>query len=469
MLAANVARLIRMSELMLLLRSSRGSHNGTEPVCQVHAPQDCSPTIRNWGPRDLVKLGASLAFNTTHAAWQYRGKLRVECLVRAAVEVIRRHSILRSMVHRSRDEWCFAAEQSFGPEISHLEVASSSSDADDEAMELLASAIWRPFRVDSEAPMRLVIVKIAEEHYFLGFVIHHFFADAYSTRICSYELAMFYEAYSTDQPVACTELPLQYVDYMASMEEWSRGLNFDTFVSYWSEYLQGARGLSFVSGAAEKAGVVLSRSLSDSVRSLGRSERIGANAVWDAAYQVALWLLSGQSDITILTATVGRKHKELVNLIGQFSGVLPLRGRISGSQTFRTFLRQMRRAQLESLPYTSVPWHLMADRCGGHLRGGVPTINFVPEEFLPIDSFGPILEVPAPRYSPDYSGQSFLVMVHDRLQFEVVCSGNIVQPFSIAQFPRVLEQVVVELTQNPDGDLSLLPAACGSTVFKESE
>jgi aspartate racemase len=75
-----------------------------------------------------------------------------------------------------------------------------------------------------------------------------------------------------------------------------------------------------------------------------------------SAFYWLLAKLSGQRDIVIGTDLANRTTIETERLIGFFVNVLPIRGRISGDQTFTEFFGDMRESMLDAFAHQETPF-----------------------------------------------------------------------------------------------------------------
>src|SRR5206468_4082077 len=80
----------------------------------------------------------------------------------------------------------------------------------------------------------------------------------------------------------------------------------------------------------------------------GRAEGATLFMTLMAAFQALLHRYTGQTDLTVGTATAGRPSPELAGTMGFFVNTVVIRGDLSGDPSFRTFLARVREACLEA-------------------------------------------------------------------------------------------------------------------------
>src|SRR5262245_43963625 len=69
--------------------------------------------------------------------------------------------------------------------------------------------------------------------------MHHIVSDGWSMGVLVKEVAALYSAFSTGQPAALEELPIQYADYAVWQREWLRGEVLERQLDYWRGQLAG--------------------------------------------------------------------------------------------------------------------------------------------------------------------------------------------------------------------------------------
>jgi hypothetical protein len=185
------------------------------------------------------------------------------------------------------------------------------------------------------------------------------------------ELGALYEAYSEGQPSPLPELPIQYADYAAWQREWLPANALDKQLLYWKKQLTGAPALlelpidrprpAVQSYRGGRQHLTLAGDLSDKIIDLSRREGVTLFMTLFAAFQVLLSHYSGKDDIVVGTPIAGRNSKETEGLIGVFINTLILRSDLSGEQSFRDLLRQVRDTSLNAYANQDLPFEKLID------------------------------------------------------------------------------------------------------------
>src|SRR5205085_12565773 len=128
-----------------------------------------------------------------------------------------------------------------------------------------------------------------------------------SIKILIREMGALYEAYADEREAALPELPLQYADFAAWQRGWLQGDVLEEQLSYWKRQLADASPLlelptdrprppvQSYRGAHET--LLLSESLSLSLKELGRREGATLFMTLLAAFSTLLYRYTNQADI----------------------------------------------------------------------------------------------------------------------------------------------------------------------------
>lgn len=372
--------------------------------------------------------------------------------------MVRRHSILNCTLTYLDGGWRYAANRASKIDLCVLDTGVTGTDAEADSLFTLNEFLFREFDLDKEGPLRIGCVRIALQDYFIGVAIHHSFTDVYSNRIFSFELAASYEALCGNRKPAHRQLPLDFFDYMTSVDEWAQGADAKAFIAYWLKYLQGAHLPQYRRTDELFGGVfTLPHALSGHVRAICAAERIGPNIFWEAVHHVALYRLLDSEDVTTLSVDVGRRQNELIGMMGQFVNLLPCRSRISAGLTLRKLMRELNRMHRESAPYRATPYDLIAERCEFSYASALGQLNFLPREFLPLPTLGAVQPTRLPHGARARIIYPYSVVVVDSSEFEVGCIGHVCEPFTIADMRAMLERAAISLAIEPDSEFSKLP------------
>jgi amino acid adenylation domain-containing protein len=230
---------------------------------------------------------------------------------------------------------------------------------------LIIGKIIRPFDL-SRAPLLRVGLIEQEEHLHLLVVdVHHTIYDGTSQAVVFKEFMVLYAG------ERLPELSIQYKDY----SEWqTRNLETESIKqqgNYWQNEFQGEIPVlnlpyDFIRPTVQSyKGTVVKFELSSDetkgLRILASQQGVTLYMVLFTIFTVLLSRLSSQQDIVIGTPTAGRKHPDLVALIGMFLNTLALRNYPALDKTFQVFLQEVKERILQAFENQDYPFEQLVE------------------------------------------------------------------------------------------------------------
>jgi amino acid adenylation domain-containing protein len=341
------------------------------------APDDGPPPLspaqeRLWF---LHRLDPDDAAYNMYVVWRLRGPLDGEALAGAFRDLVARHDTLRTH-YPERDGKPVAVVGPDCPAIEHLllDGASTGVDGDgapraaeDEARRLVAERTNAPFDLTTAPPLRVTLVRLAQDDHVLCVVLHHIAGDGWSLNILGDDLTRFYEARCAGTTAALPALPLRYGD----VARLRRGREDGAALDYWREQLADPPVLELPTDRprpqvpAHRGGFhsfELPSALTERLERTGQERGATLFMVLLAAYQVLLARHSGQTDILVGSPSAGRDHVEFEQMVGYFADTLVLRGDLSGDLSFTGLLDRTRSTVLDAMAHQDVPFEkVLAD------------------------------------------------------------------------------------------------------------
>src|SRR5205085_9451638 len=297
----------------------------------------------------LDQLKHNSVYNIATAR-RLRGPLDFHTLERALAEIIRRHETLRTRieVEDGRPLALINALEAF-----HLEVVDLSELEESErgAQKQARREADREFELERGGLLRAKLLRLEEQEHVLLVTMHHIISDGWSMGLLFNELSALYNAFSKGERSPLEELEIQYADYAVWQRQYLSAERMAREVNYWREQLSGSSGLlQLPTDRARPAlqsyrgGVVRFRLGEEVCRGLRElSRRAGSTLFMTllATYQVLLWRLSGERDISVGTPVAGRTRSEVEPLIGLFVNTLVMRTQIDSRESFTELLNRV--------------------------------------------------------------------------------------------------------------------------------
>jgi len=208
----------------------RGPQRRTSPIVNYHR--------NRWAQIKSGELGLEFV-NSTHAALRFPGQLNISALQSSIRTLTARHSILNTFVADTPDDPMFVVNSDRETPLEIIDLSGIEA-SEVVAKKIATERIWKPFDAGAESQLRVFAIRLSGTEYVVGFVINHFIADAWSVRIVIGELLHAYAAFEAGVEPSLPELPIQYFDYVAGINEWIRSGAAKSSATYWLEYLRNA-------------------------------------------------------------------------------------------------------------------------------------------------------------------------------------------------------------------------------------
>ncbi|QMU71796.1 non-ribosomal peptide synthetase [Streptacidiphilus sp. P02-A3a] len=237
------------------------------------------------------------------------------------------------------------------------------------AGELVRAETARPFRLDQEPPLRALLVKVSEEEHLLTLTAHHIAVDAWSVDLITRDLGLLYRA----RVAGGTPPPpsrIQYADFAAWQDRWSRGGLPQTQLAHWRERLGGLTPLELPTDRPRPAvrdprgdllAVAVPGELAEAVAELARSQAVTPFVVLLAAFDVLLARYTRQTDVSVGTPTAGRTRPEVEEVVGSFINTVVLRADLDGDPSFAALLRRVHLDVVAAYSHQDLPFERLVD------------------------------------------------------------------------------------------------------------
>jgi acyl-CoA synthetase (AMP-forming)/AMP-acid ligase II len=295
------------------------------------------------------------------------GPLNVAALEKSLNEIIRRHEVLRTHFPMNNGTAIQVIASNLNLTLSVTDL-SDWPDRETEAQRLAASEAQRSFDLAQGPLIRVGLLRLNKDVHVLLLTMHHIVFDGWSMGVLLRELATLYNAFCIGKPSPLAKLPVQYVDF--AHWQWLQGETLNTQLSYWKQKLADISVLNLPTDRPRpavqtfrggKQSLVLSKSLSDSLKALSQQENVTLFMTLLAAFQILLHRYTGQDDIIVGSPIAGRHLVETEKLIGVFINTLVLRTDFSGNPTFQTLLARVRETALGAYAHQTLPFEKLVE------------------------------------------------------------------------------------------------------------
>jgi hypothetical protein len=305
-------------------------------------------------------------------AVRLRGQLNIAVLEQSLNEIVRRHEALRTTftLIDGRPMQVIGAPVPLA--LLLLEVSGSSTDEQEIMVQQLATReVQQSFDLGRGPLLRVTVLRLGAEEHVVFLTMHHIVADGWSMGVFVRELVALYEAFAAGRSSPLPELPIQYADFACWQRQWLQGKTLEVQLAYWKKQL-GNPGPPLLLPADRPRPAVQSfrgarwsftfpALLSESLRSRSQQEGCTLFMTLLAAFQMLLFVYSGQDDIVVGTDVANRSRVETEGLIGFFVNQLVLRTSLSGNPTFREVLRRVHEVTLAAYAHQDLPFDRLVE------------------------------------------------------------------------------------------------------------
>jgi len=377
---------------------------GTASIGLAIPPADRSrPLPMSFGQQQMWLLHQSLpdpAIYNQPVACHLTGRVDRE-KVRRALELVQdRHEVLRTALRESGSDLVQVVTPAGQAILPWQELDLTGVPADQQAAVWQASLLGesrRPFDL-AQAPLwRVHWLKLAETRHILAFIFHHAIIDEWSLRLLVRELELSYRSGGSLATATLPALAVQYADFAVWQNRQLSASRAEELRRYWQEQLQDLpppmelpadrpKPLHPSGGGAIHHFQIHGPTVSG-LRQLARQEKTTLFTVVLAAWQLWLHRYTGQTDLLVGIPVALRERPEVQPLLGYFLNSLPVRARISGSQSFQELVGHARDTLLGGFSHADLPIDKIAELAGkpfGSGQAGLFQVMFVLlEEGLP--------------------------------------------------------------------------------------
>ena len=296
-----------------------------------------------------------------------RGPLDERILRESLGDIVRRQDVLRTRFTQVDGEPRQVIDPTAQLQLDVENLSATPAAARDSA----AEQIWKreaagAFHLDTDLPIRVVLIRLGENEHQLVVTMHHVVADGTSMVLFLREIVEHYAARSRGGTPAVLDLPIQYGAYAKSQRRWLASPDGRQALNYWVDRFSGELptlelpadrirpAVQTFRGASQN--VTLSSDTSALLRALSRRHGSTLFMTMLAALNAVLFRFGGDEDIVVGAPTAGRDDERVTGLLGMFVNTLALRTDLSGNPTFDDLLIRVRDVCLKGFANQDLPF-----------------------------------------------------------------------------------------------------------------
>lgn len=320
------------------------------------------------------KLGgddANRAYNESISIY-FEGELNIDHLEKAVNHLVNRHESLRAV---------FSTNGQFMTVFKNLKTILFFKDATLEKTSAANTYLNKFINNEANYVFNLVkgplikfgLIKTATKAFTLVITAHHIICDGWSLGIFLQELGVLYSAYNqNNQP----ELPksVNFSDYADDNSDLIESDSYNTIENYWiNTYKSSIPNYNLPtdyyfpksrSYASKRLDFSLSKEALNLIKQCGLNNNSSLVTTLLAAFEVFVFKVTGETDITIGLPAAGQSVTGMQQLIGHCVNLLPLRAKLTNNQTFTEYLIQRKSTLFDAYEHQQLSF--------GHLLKKIP-------------------------------------------------------------------------------------------------
>jgi nonribosomal peptide synthetase DhbF len=314
---------------------------------------------------------ANTAYNMG-VALRIRGKADIAALSASFDDLRLRHEILRSRIQLIDDRPYQLIEPWVAGSL-RVDDLSGRADADAAALELVNVDLRQVFDLSNESVVRARVIKIAEDSFVFGLVLHHIAGDQWSMGVFGRELTILYNRRRAGTSAALDPLPVSYLDFA----HWERSgvsqSQSERQLGFWTRQLENLPTVDLPTDFTRPKvwtmnGSFYQRQIPPTLfTALGKLARSAGSTMFMtlfAGFASLLQRISGQTDIPIGVPVANRTHSAVEGLIGTFVNTVVLRADLHGDPEFRELLTRIRAIALDAFANQDVSFDRLVQEIG---------------------------------------------------------------------------------------------------------
>lgn len=356
--AAATSKKAALAQLLAQAKSSRPS--APRPRTTT-GPVPMSAQQRTLWITDQIDPGTA-AYNVPYN-FHIHGPLDITALKTALELVMQRHNTLRTYFESIGETPVQEVDHETPAPLEVQELSDRS-----EIMDLLEKTANTGFDLSRSPLWRALLIKAAENEYWLQIVFHHIITDGSSTSTFYQDLSRYYKQV-LDGDKTIDALPLDYMDYSEWQRERIESGQWEKHLDYWREQLDGLELMQVVGDRQLPArytfngttAVVKVEGAKNQINQIAQHYGVSPFTAHFAALAAALMRYCLTEDVIVGIPTENRPYEELDDIHGYFVNMIPIRITNDPSVHFSALVEECKTAIQQGMSHAEIPLEKIAE------------------------------------------------------------------------------------------------------------
>ncbi|MGW9571348.1 amino acid adenylation domain-containing protein [Paenibacillus terrae] len=291
--------------------------------------------------------------------FELKGKVDAARLREVIGCLVNRHEALRTSFHLIGSELKQKVHEKVDFQVEYMESAT-------EAAPLWMQQFMKPFKLEEAPLIRVKLIKLNTQRYFLLMDINHIVFDGLSADILLDEMMRLYRGESLP------DLRIQYKDYAVWQQQLAEHDEIKKQEKYWLEQMQGDLPTldlptdyprpSVQQFEGNIFDIQVEPNVTAKLKEFAKRHNVSLYTVLLTVYNVFLAKYTGAEDIVVGTNTAGRSHVDVEPVVGMFASTLAIRSFPAPSITFKQFLMNMKQTVFAAMENQDYPLEKLLER-----------------------------------------------------------------------------------------------------------
>lgn len=281
------------------------------------------------------------------------GKIEISILEKALDYLLRKHTALTTTLISIEGKTFQVVNELENFKLPIIDI-SNHKNIDQLLERIMEEEYLKPFDLEKELPIRVLLVQMDNENRMLIFNIHHMFCDGWSMGIIVKELNELYEKILLNKNITLNN-SVQYYDYVLYEKSKDQKKN----IEYWKARLKNANFFSTLPNIYPKTvkeesdGVFYECELpyKNKIINFCKKINISIYSFFVGIYALTLKSYSYENNITIGTPILNRNEEKWQNVIGFFANTIPLNFEIKEKESIIAYFKEVHNTVIDAIDH----------------------------------------------------------------------------------------------------------------------
>jgi amino acid adenylation domain-containing protein len=420
-----------------------------------------------------VQMGdeANCAYNESQSLY-LKGELDLNSLKAALQGLVDRHEALRSTLSPDGTNLCIA--DSLSLDIPCTDLSSfDRQQCEIEVAKLKKQAVNQPFDLEHGPLLRVQILKLQPQEHLVILTAHHIICDGWSWAVLMTDLGKLYSGFKQGITPDLDESD-RFSEYALMLETETGKAEAIATEEYWLEKFKNSiPTVDFPTDRprpplrtfdSQREDWAIRAELVTSLKQLGTKMGCSFMTVLLASFEVFLYRLTGQENLTVGVPAAGQAASGQYNLVGHCVNLLPIPSHVEGKQLFSDYLKARKSILLDAYEHQQFTFGSLIQKLSlprDSSRIPLVPIIFNIDQGLDTSTLG-FEDLEVEFYTNPRTYENFEIFINateikGKLTLECQYNTNLFDRETICRRLAEFETLLTEVIANPDRAIATLP------------